>query len=189
MHDGALVHTTTDNVYYDSNQGDDTENAAGTKLLLGNLDTSTGCRGAGLEDIGAAVGRGNKGNGVEGSQRVCVAEQRDDGVLATGQVGRGLLAASLSAPLVVSVVFVFAVLVISVIVIVVVVVADNSSWAEGGCGRVRAWRTIGIVQDEFAATEDGLGALLAIEKQLAACNIMILREANYPMLYVFPSNV
>jgi hypothetical protein len=73
VHDGALVYTTTDNVYYDSNQGDDTKDAAGAELLFGNLDASTGSRGASLENIGAAVRGSNKGNGVERSQRVCVA--------------------------------------------------------------------------------------------------------------------
>jgi hypothetical protein len=103
-------------------------------------------------------------------------------------VGRGLLAASLSALLVVFIVFVLAVLVISVVIIVVV--ADNSSWAQGRYGKVRAWRSVGIVQDKFAATEDRLGALLAVEKHLAAWYKEVSeRERIYPLLYVFPSNM
>ncbi|KAG9966917.1 hypothetical protein KCU61_g286, partial [Aureobasidium melanogenum] len=49
--------------------GDDTKDAAGAELLFGNLDASTGSRGASLENIGAAVRGSNKGNGVERSQR------------------------------------------------------------------------------------------------------------------------
>lgn len=74
MHDGALVYTTTDDVYYHSNQSDDAKDTAGAKLLFGDLDASTSCRGAGLEDVGATIGRSNKGDGVERSQRVGVAE-------------------------------------------------------------------------------------------------------------------
>ena len=65
VHDGALVHATTNDVNYYSNQGNDTKDAAGAELLFGNLDTSTGCRGTGLEDVGATVGGGDKGDSVE----------------------------------------------------------------------------------------------------------------------------
>lgn len=67
MHDGALIYTTTDNVYYHSNQGDDAKYTAGAELLFGNLDSSAGSRRAGLEDVGATVGRSDKGDGVERS--------------------------------------------------------------------------------------------------------------------------
>lgn len=93
-------------------------------------------------------------------------------------MGRGLLAASLSALLVVLIVFVLAVLVVSVVIIVVV--ADNSSWAQGRYGKVRARRSVSIVQDKFAATEDGLGALLAVEKQLAAWYKEVSEKKNLP---------
>ena len=74
VHDGALVYTTTDDVYYHSDQSDDTKDAAGAKLLFGNLDASAGCRGASLEDVGATIGRSDEGDGVERSQRISVAE-------------------------------------------------------------------------------------------------------------------
>jgi hypothetical protein len=178
-----LVYTTTDDVYYHSNQGDDTKDAAGAELLFGNLDASAGCRGAGLEDVGATVGRCDERYGVERSQGVGVAEERDDGVLATGEVGRGFLAASLFALLVIVVL----VLVLVVLVIIVVVVTDDTTGEERGCRSVRAWRSIGIVQDEFAATEDGFGALLAIADLLALWEKGVTTKACYPILYVFPS--
>jgi hypothetical protein len=177
-----LVYTTTDDVYYYSNQGDDTKDAAGTELLFGNLDSTAGCRGAGLEDVGATVRRCDERYGVERSQRVGVAEERDDGVLATGEVGRGFLAASLFA------LFVIVVLVLVVLVIfVVIVVADDSTGEERRCRSVRAWRSIGVVQDEFAAAEYRFGALLAVADLLALWNESIATRECYPILYVFPS--
>lgn len=74
MHDGALVHATTDNIYYYCDQGDDAKDTTGAELLFGDLDTSAGCRRAGFEDIGAAVWRSDKRDGVERSQRVGAAE-------------------------------------------------------------------------------------------------------------------
>jgi flagellar basal body-associated protein FliL len=73
-------------------------------------------------------------------------------------VGRGFFAASLSALLVIVVlVLVLVVLVILVVVIVIVIVVANDSTAEErGYRSVRARRSIGVVQDEFATTEDGL---------------------------------
>jgi uncharacterized membrane protein len=180
VHDGTLVYTTTDDVYYYSNQGDDAKNAAGAELLFGNLDASAGCRGAGLEDVGAAVGGSDEGDCVERSQGISVAEERDDGVLATGEVGRGFFAASLFALLVI--------VVLVLVLMVIVVVANDSTGEERGCRSVRAWRSIGIVQDEFAATEDGFGALLAVAHLLALWHEGIATRASYPILYVFPSS-
>jgi hypothetical protein len=188
VHDGTLVYTTTDDVYYYSNQGDDAKNAAGAELLFGNLDASAGCRGAGLEDVGAAVGGSDEGDCVERSQGISVAEERDDGVLATGEVGRGFFAASLFALLVIVVLVLVLMVLVVFVIIVIVVVANDSTGEERGCRSVRAWRSIGIVQDEFAATEDGFGALLAVAHLLALWHEGIATRASYPILYVFPSS-
>lgn len=81
-------------------------------------------------------------------------------------MSRGLLAASLSTLLVI-IVLVLVLVVFVVLVIIVVVVANDSSAEKRGRRSVGAWRSIGIVQDEFAATEDGFGALLAVADSLA----------------------
>lgn len=81
-------------------------------------------------------------------------------------MSRGLFAASFSALLVI-VVLVFILVVLVVFVVIVIVVANDSTAEERGCRSVWAWRSIGVVQDEFAATEDRLGALLAVADLLA----------------------
>ena len=102
-------------------------------------------------------------------------------------MGRGLLAASLSALLVI-VVLILVLVVLVIFVVIIVVVANDSTAKERGCRSVRAWRSVGIVQDEFAATEDGLGALLAMADLLAQCREGTRTQPSHPMLYVFPSS-
>lgn len=103
-------------------------------------------------------------------------------------MGRGLLAASLSALLVIVVLVLVLVVLVIFVIIIVVVIANNATGEERGSRSVRAWRSIGVVQDEFATTEDGFGALLAVVYLLVLWHEGSTIKASYPMLYVFPSN-
>jgi hypothetical protein len=60
-----LIDAATDDIDNDGDQGNDTKYTARTELLFVNLDASAGGRRAGLEDVGAAVWRGDERDGVE----------------------------------------------------------------------------------------------------------------------------
>jgi hypothetical protein len=93
VHDCPLVHAATDEVYEDCDNGDDTEDAAGAERLFGLMHAAAGEGGAAFEEVGAFVDGGDEGDAGFG-ERVRVAEERDDGCLATRVlvfVARGLL--------------------------------------------------------------------------------------------------
>ena len=84
MHDRSLIHATSDQVDQDGDESDDAKDAAGSKLLLGGFYTAAGDAGAGFEDVGAAVGGCDKGDGHLRGKCVVCAQEGDDCIFATG---------------------------------------------------------------------------------------------------------
>lgn len=125
MHDRPLIYATTDDVDEHGNQDNDTEDARGAELLLGRLNASACGRRAGLEEVGARVWRGDKGEGHERSEGIGAAEQGDHGVLATGVgVGNWLLGVLL---VIIVVIVVSGLLVLLVVVFIFIVVVQDGA--------------------------------------------------------------
>jgi hypothetical protein len=116
VHDGALVDAAADEVDAYCYECDDAEDTARREGLGVGVDDAAGVARAALEEVGAVVDGGDKGDAAL-AQRIRLAQQRDDGRLAAlVLVRRRLLVAVRVAALV---------LVLLVVVIVVVVVADD----------------------------------------------------------------
>ena len=86
MHDGALVDATADKVDEHGNQGHDAEDAAGAQGLGFLVHATAGKGRAALEEVGAVVYGCDEGD-ARLAEGVALAQQRDDGRLATLIVG------------------------------------------------------------------------------------------------------